>query len=180
MTAARDDMLALEGAKLIGEFTGRLDRPSFERVIASVEAHSLARGDGLSVRKRLVGVLVEALENILRHGDQGPHDHCYILVHGTEAAYRIDLGNALPLARAALLLHRIDILNEMDEADIKEHYLKFLANDSRTITGGAGLGLLSIARRCQRPILASSVAITSDQAFLDLRLQVVRRDRAGA
>ncbi|HMC97292.1 MAG TPA: DUF6272 family protein, partial [Flavobacteriales bacterium] len=88
--------------------------------------------------------------------------------------YRLLMGNALPLATAALLTHRVGVLNEMDEVDLREYYRRLLANEARTERGGAGLGLLTMARKCTRPMVARTLPRDSGSAYFALELAVLR------
>ena len=65
-----------------------------------------------------------------------------------------------------------DILNEMDEADLKEHYLKLLSNSARSEHGGAGLGLLTMARKSAKPIVVRTARLCSMAAFLIMEVRI--------
>ena len=75
---------------------------------------------------------------------------------------------------ARLLTHRVGILNEMDEGDLRQHYMKLLANDGRTERGGAGLGLLTMARKSARPMVVRTLPRDGDSAYFALELAVLR------
>jgi hypothetical protein len=137
---------------------GPVDHLRLEQLIELAEARSMAAMDGVSLRKRLINVLVEGLENVHRHTPPEMADTGFALLVRRGEGYRIVLGNALPAVSAALLAHRVEILNAMDEADLREHYLKLLANTGRTERGGAGLGLLTMARKSTRPMVMHSTA----------------------
>lgn len=149
---------------------GPVDRTLLEALVAQAENHSLASTDGVSLRKRLFNVLVEGLENVHHHTPAEMADSGFALLFRSSAGYRILLGNALPSAHAAQLSHRLSILNEMDEADLREHHLRLLANEGRTERGGAGLGLLTMARKSSGPIVAHQVP--RDQASVYVALEI--------
>ena len=46
-----------------------------------------------------------------------------------------------------MLVQRIDLLNAMDELELKQAYKKTLREGSFSDKGGAGLGLIEIARK---------------------------------
>ncbi|HRH38915.1 MAG TPA: DUF6272 family protein, partial [Flavobacteriales bacterium] len=128
-----------------------------EILLGKAEAHSVGTGDPVSLRKRLFNVLVEGLENLNRHVAESDRTSCSALLMDDGRSYRLVLGNAVPLAAAALLMHRVSVLNEMDDVDLKEHFMKLLASDGRTERGGAGLGLITMARKSARPMVSHSV-----------------------
>ena len=145
-----------------------------EGLLAKAESASLEVGDGVALRKRLFNVLVEGLENMHRHIDADLADSCCAFLVDKGDGYRLFLGNALPVAAAALLVHRVSVLNEMDEVDLKEHFLKLLANDGRTDRGGAGLGLITMARKSAKPMLVRSIRRDANTAYMALELAVLR------
>ncbi len=154
--------------------TGAVDEHILQALLDRAEQASLAVGDGVGLRKRLFNVLVEGLENMQRH-TEGPHRESGVAVLVDRGdGYRLLLGNALPVASAALLVHRIGVLNEMEEVDLKEHFLMLLANDGRTDRGGAGLGLITMARKSAKPLLAHSLRKDDHTAYFALELAVLR------
>ena len=158
--------------EVIFAFCGPLDRPQLEQLLARAEECSLAANDPTPLRKRLYNVLVEGLENVHRHTPPDLSESGFALLVREENVYRITLGNALPLAAATLLTHRVDILNDMDDADLREHYLKLLANEGRTERGGAGLGLLTMARKTARPIVARTLPRDQASAYVTVELSL--------
>ncbi|MBV6405336.1 MAG: hypothetical protein IT228_00070 [Flavobacteriales bacterium] len=170
----RGQMLAHGADAVLWDHSGTLTRADLEAAVGRVEAGSLAAGDPVAVRKRLISVLVEGVENILHHGGEDQAAEGRVLVGRTGGAYRIVLLNHVELATAALLQHRIEVLNAMDEVALKEHYLMLLSNDARTARGGAGLGLLTMARRSQRPMQVSIATNGDGRAVFCLELVVPR------
>ncbi len=163
---------AVAGAVVFAQ-RGSLDHARLEQLVALAEEHSLSARVGVSVRKRLFNVLVEGLENIRHHTPPELAESAFaLLVHGPDG-YRFLFGNAAPQVAATMLAQRVEILNEMDEADLREHHLKLLANEGRTERGGAGLGLLTMARKSSGPIVAHALPRDSETAYVALELVLV-------
>ncbi|MEO8591284.1 MAG: DUF6272 family protein [Flavobacteriales bacterium] len=145
-----------------------------EALLATAEEASLSLRDAVSMRKRLFNVLVEGLDNIRLHASEDHRESIFAVLVDTPAGYKLLMGNALPVAMAALLTHRVGVLNEMDEADLREYHLKLLANDGRTERGGAGLGLLTMARKSARPMVTHTFPRDEGSAYFALELAVLR------
>jgi Family of unknown function (DUF6272) len=143
-------------------------------LLSKAESASLNVADGVVMRKRLINVLVEGLENMHRHTPEAERASGFALLVDHSDGYRLLLGNALPAVSAALLVHRVEMLNEMEEVDLKEHFLKLLANDGRTERGGAGLGLITMARKSARPMRIHSIPKDERIAYFALELAVLR------
>lgn len=156
--------------ELVFVHQGELDRPELERLAELSETHCMRSSVGVSTRKRLVNLMVEGLENIRHHTPGDLADTAFALLVFESGSYRLIFGNAAPQVIVASLSHRIGILNEMDEVDLREHHLKLLANEGRTERGGAGLGLLTMVRKSSGPVLTHAFPRDNETAFLALEL----------
>lgn len=167
-------LLAGSGHRPVFAHFGRVDHTVVERLLAEAESASLSVGDAVSVRKRLFNVLVEGLENVRVHAGEQFEDTAFALLVDAGDGYRLAFGNALPLAMAAMLSHRMEVLNSMEEADLKQHFMLMLGNDARTERGGAGLGLLTMARKSHRPMLVRTLPLNEGTAYFVMELAVLR------
>lgn len=153
---------------------GAVDHSVVERLLARAERWCMEDGAPVGVRKRLFNVLVEALENLHHHALDEHRSGTWAALLRTADAYIVLIGNPVPQTTALLLQNRIDILNDMDEETLKQHYLTLLANEGRTERGGAGLGLLTMARKSQRPIGLVTEVVDEGTARVVMELLVPR------
>lgn len=163
-----------DGTRVVFHHTGGIDHDALQALLDHAEAWSLEAGDSVVTRKRLLNVLVEALENLRVHAPSEFVGTVFACLQVEDRAYRLFVGNALHAATAAVLQHRIEVLNAMDEAELKEHFLRLLSNDSRTERGGAGLGLITMARKAHRPLTFSSVPRDPETRYMVLQARVLR------
>lgn len=160
------------GSRVVLEHRGAVDAAMIPAMVERVEEQSRLNGDRVPMRKKLIYVMVEAVDNLSRHAT-GPHaDSNFVALVRDGEGYRLATGNAVPVATAALLGHRVGILNQMDPEDLREHYLKLLSNDNRSANGGAGLGLLTMARKTVRPIRMEAAPLGPFMAYLTFELRV--------
>lgn len=136
------------------------------------EAHCRLSNDPVTVRKRMVRVLLEAADNICRHANGMLGGSSFVLLVRDEAGLVLATGNVVPAASAVLLAHRLGILNSMGREDLHEHYLKLLARSDRPRNGGAGLGLLTMARKTARPIVATAEPMGPFTSYFTLEMRV--------
>ncbi len=159
---------------VVFEHSGAVHTDLITNMLELVEAHSHAYGDPVMLRKRLIHVLVEAVDNMHRHALGILANASFALLVRNREGYRFTTGNAVPFATAMLLSRRVEILNAMGAEDLKEHYMKLLANESRSSNGGAGLGLLTLARKSMRPIITTSDTLGPFTSFFSIELHVCR------
>jgi hypothetical protein len=148
-------------------------------MLNAAEASDLVAFDGVMMRKRLVNIAMEALDNIHLYAVAAHKDLSFALLVRDARGYAMVFGNAVQSAIGALLMHRLGIINQMEADDLKEHYQKLLNNEGRSREGGAGLGLLTIARRASGPLVASTSPLEPGIAFFSLEIRL-DRDQAVA
>lgn len=159
---------------VVFDHNGAVDHAMVEHLLGVAEQASLTAGDPVALRKRLFTVLVEGLENMHHHGHEDFRDRAFALLTAGPDGYRMMLGNVLPVATAALLAQRVGILNEMREEDLKELHLQLLSDQGRTGHGGAGIGLLTMARKSTAPLRVHSRPMGGDLACFALELHLRR------
>ncbi len=167
-------MHAPEADGTVLNHVGPVGAKTVQQLLDLAERFSSSNEDPIVLRKRLFIVLVEGLENIHRHSDGANNATAGVLLKVTPEGYTMILGNGMPVIIGTMLAHRIDLLNEMDDHDLKEHYLKLLAHDGRTERGGAGLGLMTIARKSSRPMKFRSTVVDDHTMYGVLEVRIAR------
>lgn len=167
-------MSADEGSRVLFEHRGSVDHTVVHRLLATAESACMADQEPVSLRKRLFNVLVEGLENVLHHGHGPFRDSTFATLLVGPQGYRMMMGNVLPHAQAQGLVERVLSLNGMDDGTLKQEYLRTMVNDARSDKGGAGLGLLTMARKSMRPILARARRIHDEASLFVVELFVPR------
>lgn len=164
-----------DGASLVFEVRGAFDQVMKERIISEVESYSMRSCDSVVLRKRLINVLVEGLDNLSHHTEAEHQSTCFAMLLDIGTAYRLVFGNTVRRSVAEMLTHRVAVLTDMSDADLKEHFLKLLANDGRTGRGGAGLGLVTMVRKSGREFQAH--LFPADEQFARIAFDAtIRRD----
>lgn len=159
-------------AQLVLEHTGPVQSSSIADFVELAEAHSRQQGDPVALRKRLLRVVIEAADNMSRHAMTILGESSFVLLVQDRAGYQVATGNAVPAATAVLLSHRLGMLNVMELDDLKEHYLKLLSSNTRSSNGGAGLGLMTLARKVVRPIRTSASPLGPFTAYFTFEMRV--------
>ncbi len=123
-----------------------------------------------SIRKRVFHIMIEALQNITKHSDDYDEKESrvgnglFIVGHSPDAFYVVT-GNLIRNEKIKPLEDRILILNEADRPTLKEMFLKQMMNGTLTQKGGAGLGLIDIARKSGRKLYYHFVPYDSNLHF---------------
>jgi len=172
---AKARMLQVPDAIVVWAHCGPVGPDILTALLAGAEEHSLAHGESLGMRKRMLQVVVEAVDNLQRHamGAMGEADFA-LLVHDRRG-YRLATGNAVPSSTGAVLMNRVEILNLMGPEDVKGHYMRVLAMNARTANGGAGLGLFTLARKGSA-LSASCASLGPFTSYFTLEVSVCNNE----
>src|SRR5512133_3905128 len=99
-------------------------------------------------RKRLFMFVLESLQNVSRHSDHASHSSMSIVVYSkTGSGYTVTTGNVLPVANINDLKSKLVEINSLNAEEIKNVYRQMLISSEFSDKGGAGLGLLEMAKK---------------------------------
>ncbi|WP_305044482.1 biofilm regulation protein kinase SiaB [Geoalkalibacter sp.] len=121
------------------------------------------------------GVYIELTQNIRQYAlARGYDEHAaaatVIVARDELGHYIVQAGNLVDAADGQALLARIEDLAGRDKSELKALYKEQLRRPRATQSGGgAGLGLIDVARKSAQPLCASLTPIDAERAFLSLR-----------
>ncbi len=133
---------------------GDFNQSKIDSTLKLVEAAVLESGDKRQTMKRFNALLVEVLQNISLHSasDKTGHQHAFIVISRSSVEYRLISGNLVLVEDIPGLEQRFEQLNGMDKNSLRKLYIETLCNDEFSFKGGAGLGLLTLAKRADQKL----------------------------
>ena len=103
---------------------------------------------GFLGRKRLFMFVLESLQNVSRHSDQNQYADMSLVVYSKkDNGYTVTTGNVLPSANITDLKSKLDEINNLQTDEIRNVYRQMLSNAKFSDKGGAGLGLIEMAKK---------------------------------
>lgn len=172
--ALRSLMDAFAGDRHTFLYRGQFLDVHTARLISLGEAAVGKNENNRTVRARLAFVLVEAYQNIIRHGrrscsptSQDP-GRSMILLRNWEHRNSVSTINAVPQHRVNTLIDALKDLHALDPQQLKRRYLEKLQQPKRTQHGGAGLGLIEMARRSGHPLRHKLQELDADNLLFSL------------
>jgi hypothetical protein len=103
------------------------------------------------LRKRVVYIMVECVQNITRHQEMPEKEKAgkdgIFLIQSIADLFNISQGNMIRNNKIAILSGKLDDINNMSQEELKELYTTKLGESDLSEKGGAGLGLIEIARK---------------------------------
>ncbi|MGQ9619844.1 MAG: SiaB family protein kinase [Bacteroidales bacterium] len=103
---------------------------------------------GFQGRKRLFMFVLESLQNVSRHSDPAKHaDMSMVIYSKTPDGYTVTTGNVIENAEIGNLKTRLNEINNLAPGDIRSVYRQMLNASEFSSKGGAGLGLIEMAKK---------------------------------
>lgn len=106
--------------------------------------------DSNKIAKKVYYMLVEGLQNITRHQDNAhmDNDHAgFFIIQRKCDAYSITYGNLIDLEAKNNLEGKLSDIQQRSPQELKAYYLEILDKAGFSEKGGAGLGLIDMARK---------------------------------
>ncbi len=144
------------------QFSGKATTMQIDALLDLLEKMLVNEGINNSLRRRIYSISMEALQNLNNHApdqvldaiNEKTIDPAYIkfLFEGCDGKFRIETSNYILLNNIDPFIQKLDYINSLDELAKKEYYNYLIKNLPFSEKGGAGLGLVDIARKSKQPI----------------------------
>jgi hypothetical protein len=144
----------LHGEAPIASICGEISDEDVHVFAEKIEAQLYDEGIAKTTIKRVFLVIVEGLQNIIKHGaknSSGIHmGGC--LVFEQDKEFNIYILNHLHITDQLRLENRLKHINALDVDGLKGEYLNVLNNGYMSDKSGAGLGFLTMRMKTLNPI----------------------------
>jgi len=129
-----------------------------------------------TIQKRIYYIMVEGLQNISRHQDElseGNDKYPGIFaIQKQKNRYYVTTGNLVLNARIPDLKQKINKINSLDKEELKKFHKDILKSGVISDKGGAGLGLIEMARKSGNKLVSSFELINEEYSYFYLQTQV--------
>ena len=151
-----------------------------EKRLSQIEANK-------RVKKNVYHVMVEYLQNIVKHTDSNTGildvtsgesfmKSGIFIVGKRKMEYFVTSGNLILNSKIDRMKYMLDNLNLMDYDGLSELYKHTMRDGSISLRGGAGLGLIDIARKTGRPYTYHFEYINDEFSFFVLNSTINREE----
>ncbi len=146
----------MENDEIILAFKGEITEELLTSVFQIMESRLEVSPAELRLKKKVNNILVECLQNVYHHmedynASENPDDPnasaMFLICEDKDNRYRIVTGNHMLNANVEKLKSKMDEINAMTKEELKAYYLESLKNTELSAKGGAGLGMIDMARK---------------------------------
>lgn len=137
------------------------------------------------MKRKVFHVMVECLQNLSKHAEEfetetlgtvGGNNGIFIVgrLGDDNQDYQIMTGNAVDNQKVPELKALLEKINQLDKDGLKELFKKKMREGSLSEKGGAGLGLIDIARKTGEKLEYNFEEIDNKTSFFLLRTKISR------
>ena len=148
------------GNDVFYSFAGNIASGQINSILEGIEEKLVEVSISMKVRKKILNIMVESLQNLFHHSDDVPEDmvdalgkrYGMVIVHRKGDDFLLISGNFVSSDKVKLLTEKIEKINSLTEAELKEMYKYILNYQKLSSKGGGGLGLIDMARKSDKKL----------------------------
>jgi len=153
-------------------YRGRFTQEITDNILALTENKLEKEEQSSKIKKRVYSILVECLQNITRHQndikDDLPDNNGLFVIQKHDDKYFITTGNMVMNNNIDYIKKLIETINSLEKEDLKNYYKIVLEGGSLSSKGGAGLGLIDMARKSGNKLHYHFSRVNKDSSFFYL------------
>ncbi len=170
---------SLEDEHIILSFKGDFTSDLLNAFLHLMEAKMNELNVDLKQRKRVLNVLIESLQNLYHHVESNNDfeikkvkETALVLVKYFENKFTIQTGNFIENNSLNELKSRLKEVNSLNNDELRGLYKLKLENNTLSVKGTAGLGLIDIARKSKRKLDYHFIEVDEKSSFFCLKIVV--------
>jgi len=167
--------------KLILVYDGDFTQETTKSILAMAERNLDSSGEDSGIKRKVFNVMVEALQNIVKHGsEQGTQAGSLVstgaifMISRNDKGYCVLTGNPIPKGDVARLTSNLNDLNSKNKDGLKEMYKEIIKNTQISEKGGAGLGFVDMARKSGEKLEFTFCEMDAEYDFFCLKVNISR------
>ena len=155
----------------LGEFSHEITNMFTSMAESDMEKHSEER----SVQRKVYHVMVETLQNMNKHSDEMKDSKIgngLFIIGKKHDTYYIITSNMVAKKHKEPLENSLITVNNATQNELKEMYKKQIKEGKLSDKGGAGLGLIDIARKTGETLNYQFLQLDDENFFFILKVEI--------
>ncbi len=172
----------MEKEEVILSFKGDITKDLLSSIYQIIENRLEHDAEDQKRKKKFYHVLVECLQNMYHHmeslkeipneGGKQAASAIFTICRSNDGGYKILTGNFILTENVEGLKERIEYINNLDPVSLKAYYLEKLNSNELSDKGGAGLGIIDIARKSGNRIEYDFEEVNTPYSFFTLAAKI--------
>jgi len=157
-------------------YRGYFNQQITDSILSLTELNLETKEQSSKMKKRVYAILVEGLQNITRHQTDAKVDESHkefdtnglFVIKRNNDKYYITTGNATNKKNIPTITKLIEKINSLDKDELKKYYKEVLNEGELSDKGGAGLGLIDMARKSGNKLSYKFVDLSDEDTYFYL------------
>lgn len=133
-------------------YKGNFSQSLTNSILGMAESNLATHQETSPIKKKVYFIMVESLQNITRHQSQDDAPGFFI-IQRQGSDYFVTSCNTIGSDNIAELTEKLKTVNSLDQDSLKTYYKEMLSTGAISDKGGAGLGLIEMARKSGNKLL---------------------------
>lgn len=139
--------------EVILSYQGQMNFEIIGHLLNSLKDETEARGISIAHYKKILSIMIEALENVFKYNEFFEKEHSLFpkfypkfYLEKENGGYFLTTGNPILNKDKDKLSGHIEHINNLDKEGLRQYFRATLTNGQFTSKGGAGLGFIEMAK----------------------------------
>lgn len=168
----------MQDENIILYFKGEITDKLLSSILQIIEDKMEREPSKAKIKKRVFSILLECLQNIYNYVHYEKFDNEFfqsamLIITQVDTGYHIISGNYISNHEVDTLKQKIERVNMLSTNELKELYKEVLSTQDITKQGGAGLGIIDMARKSGEKIEFSFEPFNESLQFFSLQIKVL-------
>lgn len=146
------------------------------KILSLAETNMQNSSESTVTKKKVYFIMLESLQNITRHQgvktEEKVDNSSFFVIQRLVNDYYISSGNIVENKNIESLKSKLSKVNSLDKDSLKEYHKEILANGELSSKGGAGLGLIEMARKSGNKLAYDFKPINEDLSHFYFQIKV--------
>jgi len=155
-----------------GDFSHNISK----KILSLAETNVQKTIDKSAIQKRIYHIMVEGLQNIAMHQDElkGAElvNSGIFAIQKRGSEYYVTTGNLIMKGNIEALKRKLETINSLEKDELNKYHKEMLRSGGISDKGGAGLGLIEMARKSGKKLLYDFRPINDEFAYFYLQTEI--------
>jgi hypothetical protein len=153
-----------------GNFSQRMSK----KILNLAESNVKKSVDQTSLRNRIYFIMIEGLQNVTKHGEENSDSENTGLfaIQKSKDKYFVTTGNIIKKENVLILKPKLEQINLLEKDELNILHKEILISGEISEKGGAGLGLIEMARKSGNRLLYDFKQIDAEETFFYFRTEI--------
>jgi hypothetical protein len=175
------DLLHQMGSEnIVLAYQGEVNTELLESVYSMMNKHLEEKKVSSDRKKKFFYILIESLQNVFHHritdlqklNEVNLASAGFIIRNSEEGVYSITTGNYLSNSSVENLTLKLEEVNKLTPDELKNYYRQSLSESELSEKGGAGLGIIEMARKSGHKLDYEFTKINDQYSFFCLTVTI--------